>query len=88
LDQTTGKPIPFPFFGRGSLTQVGDRFLVLGERGTLALAEMSPKGFHELCRASFKDIQYPIWPSPVVVGKRLYLRDENTLLSVDLSAKP
>jgi outer membrane protein assembly factor BamB len=87
LDRTSGKPIPFPFFGRGSLTLVGNRFLVLGERGTLALAEMSPKGYHELCRASFKDIEYPVWPSPVVVGKRLYLRDENTLLCVDLSAK-
>ncbi len=85
LDRATGKPIPFPYFGRGSLTQVGNRFLVLGERGTLALAELSPKGYHELCRASFKDIKYPVWPSPVVVGKRVYLRDENTLLCVDLS---
>jgi outer membrane protein assembly factor BamB len=85
LDRATGKAIPFPFFGRGSLTQVGNRFLVLGERGTLALAELSPKGYHELWRASFKDIEYPVWPSPVVVGKRVYLRDENTLMCVDLS---
>jgi outer membrane protein assembly factor BamB len=88
VDQVTKKPIPFPFFGRGSLTKVGDRFLVLGERGTLALAELSPKGYHELGRTSFKDIEYPVWPSPVVVGTQLYLRDENTLLCVDLSAKP
>jgi len=86
-DRTTGNAIPFPFFGRGSLTLAGNRFIVLGERGTLALAEMSPKGYHELCRASFKDIEYPIWPSPVLAGKKLYLRDENTLLCVDLSAK-
>jgi len=60
----------------------------LGERGTLALAELSPKGYHELGRTSFKDIEYPVWPSPVVAGTQIYLRDENTLLCVDLSAKP
>ena len=60
---------------------------MLGERGTLALAELSPKGYRELSRAAFKDIQYPIWPSPVVAGKRVYLRDENTLLCVDLADK-
>lgn len=87
VDSTSGKPMPFPFFGRGSLTKVGRRFLVLGERGTLALAELSPKGYHELGRTSFKDIDYPIWPSPVVAGKRVYLRDENTLLCVDLAAQ-
>lgn len=87
LDPATGKPIPFPFFGRGSLTRVGDHFLVLGERGTLALADLSPSGYHELSRASFRDIEYPVWPSPVVAGKKLYLRDENTLLCVDLSQR-
>jgi len=86
-DRATDKVIPFPFFGRGSLTEVGSRFLVLGERGTLALAELSPKGYHEVSRAAFKDIQYPIWPSPVVAGKRVYLRDENTLLCLDLAGK-
>ncbi len=86
-DRKTGKTVPFPVFGRGSLTQVGKRFLILGERGTLAIAELSPHGYRELCRASFKDIEYPIWPSPVLAAKKLYLRDENTLLCVDLSRK-
>jgi outer membrane protein assembly factor BamB len=84
----TKPPAPFPFFGRGSLTLVGKKFLVLGERGTLALAEMSPKGYHELSRTAFKSLRYPVWPSPVVAAKRLYLRDQHTLLCVDLAAKP
>lgn len=87
MNRTTGKAIPFPFFGRGSMTQVGKRFIILGERGTLALAELSPSGFKEICRASFKDIGYPVWPSPVLADRKLYLRDEKTLLCLDLAAK-
>jgi outer membrane protein assembly factor BamB len=85
-DRKTGRVIPFPFFGRGSLTKVGKRFVILGERGTLALAELSPKGYQELSRASFKEIGYPIWPSPVIAGTKLYLRDENTLMCIELGA--
>jgi outer membrane protein assembly factor BamB len=84
----TGEVVPFPFFGRGSLTQAGDRFLVLGEHGTLALAHLSPQGYKELARASFKDIKYPAWPSPVVVGTKAYLRDEKTLLCLELGRTP
>jgi outer membrane protein assembly factor BamB len=86
-DRATGKVVPFPRFGRGSLTLAGRRFLLLGERGTLALAELSPKGYHELARASFKGIRFPIWPSPVLAGTRLYLRDQNTLMCIDLGRK-
>ena len=86
MNRSTGEIVPFPYFGRGSLTLTGDRFLVLGERGTLALAQLSPRGYKELARASFKDIQYPVWPSPVVVGTKAYLRDENTLLCLDLGS--
>ena len=86
VNRATGEVMPFPYFGRGSLTQAGDRFLVLGERGALALAELSPHGYKELARASFKDITYPVWPSPVLVGTKAYLRDENTLLCLELGA--
>jgi len=82
--RATGKVIPFPFFGRGSLIQVGKRFLILGERGTLALAELSPKGYHELARASFKHLGFPSWANPVLAGTKVYLRDEKTLLCVEL----
>jgi outer membrane protein assembly factor BamB len=88
VNRATGEVVPFPYFGRGSVTQVGDRFLVLGERGTLALAQLSPKGYKELARASFKDITYPVWPSPVVAGTKTYLRDENTVLCLDLGRAP
>jgi outer membrane protein assembly factor BamB len=86
-NRATGEVVPFPYFGRGSLTLAKDRFLVLGERGTLALAQLSPQGYKEASRASFKDIRYPVWPSPVLAGTKVYLRDENTLLCAELGAK-
>lgn len=86
-DLKTKKIIPFPFFGRGSLTQAGTRFIILGERGTLALAELSPKGYHEICRGWIKGTAYPTWPSPVLAGKRLYLRDAKKVICLDLAPK-
>jgi outer membrane protein assembly factor BamB len=84
-NRVTGKIVPYPFFGRGSLTLAGKRCLILGERGTLALAELSPKGYHEVCRTSVPGIRFPSWTSPVVVGRRLYVRDTKTLVCLDLA---
>src|SRR5690606_28813799 len=35
IDTSTGQPIPFPFYGRGSAILADSRFIVLAERGTL-----------------------------------------------------
>ena len=84
INVKTGKPVPFPYFGRGSLTRVGDRFIVLGERGTLAVAHVNHQEFIEDCRTSFDEIHYPAWTSPVLSNGRLYLRSEDWLISVDI----
>jgi outer membrane protein assembly factor BamB len=80
----TGKVIPFPFFGRGSKIQIGDRFLVLGERGTLALIKVNPERFEELGRMSVPGIKYPAWAAPVLSRGRVYLRSETHLVCLDL----
>jgi hypothetical protein len=85
VDKKTGKVIPWPFFGRGSKIRVGDRFIVLGERGTLSLAKVTPKKFEEISRTSFKQISWPSWAAPVLSRKRLYLRDENSLICLDVA---
>lgn len=84
VDRTTGRVVPFPYFGRGSLTQLGDRFLVLGERGTLATVHVNSKEFLEDCRAKLEEVNYPAWTAPVVSNGRLYLRSEDWLLCLDL----
>lgn len=87
-DRATGKAIPFPFFGRGSMIKVQDRFIVLGERGTLALVEINPHKFEELSRTAYKQIGYPAWAAPVLSRKRLFLRAEESLLCLDLAVPP
>ena len=84
IDRKTGNAVPFPYFGRGSLIRVGDRFVVLGERGTLAIVHVDPKEFKEDRRASFDEIGYPAWAAPVLSNGRLYLRSEDWLLCLDM----
>ena len=88
VNRKTGKVIPWPFYGRGSAIRVGDKFIVLGERGTLALVRVSPKKFEELARTSYKQIHVPSWTAPVLSRKRLYLRCEDALLCLDVAPPP
>ena len=83
VDKITNEPIPWPLFGRGSKIQFGEYFLILGERGTLALAKVNAKNYEEVARTSFEKIGYPAWAAPVLSRKRVYLRDEDQLICLD-----
>jgi len=85
IKDKNGNTIPWPFFGRGSKIQIGDKFIVLGERGTLSLVKINPEKFEEISRTSYKQIRYPAWTAPVLSRKRLYLRSEDTLICLDLA---
>ena len=85
VNTETGDPVPFPFYGRGSKIQVGNHFIVLGERGTLAVVKVDAQKWEEVCRTSYDEISYPAWTAPVLSRQRLYLRDENSLLCLDLA---
>jgi outer membrane protein assembly factor BamB len=61
----SGKTVPWPFYGRGSEILADGKFIVLGERGTLALVRVSPERFEEISRASYEQISYPAWTAPV-----------------------
>ena len=85
IDVATGKEIPYPFFGRGSLTRVGDRFITLGERGTVAIVEVNKDKFVEHGRFALDEIHYPAWAAPVLSNSRLFLRSEDWLVCLDLT---
>ena len=85
-NKATGKPAPWPFFGRGSKIRADGHFILLGERGTLALARLSREGYVELARCAVPDISYPAWTAPVLSRGRLYLRDEDTLVCLDVGS--
>lgn len=87
FNRQTGEPEHWPFYGRGSKILADGKFIVLGERGTLALVKIDPENFEEISRTSFPEIHYPAWAAPVLSRGRLYLRSEDHLLCLDL-AKP
>lgn len=84
IDRTTNKIIAWPYYGRGSCVLVGDQFIVLGERGTLALVNVSPEKWDEVCRFGPPKIHYPSWTAPVLSRGRLFLRCEDALVCYDI----
>lgn len=67
-----GATVP-KFYGRGSAILAEGKFIVMGERGTLALVEVSPRKFTEISRVKYPEAGYPSWVAPVLSRKRLYL---------------
>lgn len=86
-DSKSGKFVPWPFYGRGSMTFADGKYFILGERGTLALAKLDRTGWNEISRTSYRNLKYPMWASPVLSRGRLYLRSEKWLTCLDV-AKP
>lgn len=73
------------YYGRGSAILAEGKFIVLGERGLLALVEVNPKEFKEISRVKFAGMKYPSWAAPVLSRKRLYLRCEDHMMCLDLA---
>ncbi len=86
IDTRTGEEIPWPFYGRGSKILVEDQFIVLGERGTLALVNVDPAKWDEVSRMLVPRMRYPSWTAPVLANGHLYLRCEDALVCLDLRA--
>lgn len=71
--------------GKGSLL-VADKnlLIVLSDRGTLLLVEATPTAYTELAR--FQAMEGKAWTSPTLANGRLYLRDEDEILALELKA--
>jgi outer membrane protein assembly factor BamB len=69
-------------FGAGTLTLAGDQLIVLRENGELVLAPASPSGFKPTARA--KLLPGTVRAYPAIDGGFLYLRNDDTLMCVDL----
>jgi outer membrane protein assembly factor BamB len=77
--------------GRGQLLRVGDKFIGWGERGCLAAFDVNPKDL-KVTASSNPDplkglLRYPTWTPPIVYDGKLYLRNETTVLCLDLRSK-
>ena len=91
----TGKEIwSHKGFGKGAIHYADGMLYCLDEKsGEVALIEASPKGWTEHGRfkldplSTKRNPQGGIWPHPVVVGGRLYLRDQELLYCFDVKGK-
>ncbi len=61
------------FYGRGSAVCADGRFIILGERGTLSLADVHHKYFQEIHRIQIPEFEYPCWTAPVLSHGRLFI---------------
>ena len=76
--------------GKGSLVCADGRLYCReeAEKGVVALIEATPTGFVSKGRFTPPDRSgKQSWPHPVVVGGKLYLRDQDVLLCYDVKAK-
>jgi outer membrane protein assembly factor BamB len=69
-------------FRAGSVLIAGDRLVVMREGGELLLAPASPQAFKPTARAQI--LQGVTRPYPAIADGFLYVRNENTLLCLDL----
>lgn len=73
---------------KGSVVLADGRIYYRTEAGPVILVEPSPKGYVERGRFKQPDrSRANAWPHPVVANGRLYLRDQDVLLSYDVKAK-
>ncbi|MFG0332789.1 MAG: PQQ-binding-like beta-propeller repeat protein [Maioricimonas sp. JB049] len=84
VDTQSGEVVPWPFYGRGAAILAEGKFIVLGERGTLALVEANAEKFVEISRCKAPRMHYPSWTAPVLSRGRLFLRCEDALVCLDL----
>ena len=73
-------------FAKGMIVYGDGKLIVLDEGGTLTLAKASPKAFEVLSSFKLFDLgeKKKSWTLPILVGKRLYARDNDTIVALDL----
>jgi outer membrane protein assembly factor BamB len=88
VDLPTGKSLwKEPSVGKyhASLLRGGnDRLLLLSDSGRLALLAPDPKGYRELCWAM---VCGQAWAHPALSNGRLYIRDADSLMCLELAGK-
>lgn len=68
--------------GKGSLILVGDKLLVLSDKGVLKLVETNPEVYTEL--GSFQALEGKSWTAPSFANGRVYVRNLTEMASYDL----
>ncbi|WP_039961267.1 outer membrane protein assembly factor BamB family protein [Rhodopirellula europaea] len=76
---------------RSTATRLGDVLLVLKETGSLHIVRVTPDRFDELAvweldfaAGDRPALQFPCWSAPVIVGNRMLIRGDRTVLCLAL----
>jgi outer membrane protein assembly factor BamB len=83
VDLQSGKVLwSTPRFGAGSVTLAGSRLVIVRESGELVIAAASPKSFQQIASAQL--LPATVRAYPALSDGILYLRNDDTLMAVDL----
>jgi outer membrane protein assembly factor BamB len=86
IELSTGKEMwSAPGFGPGGVIFIDGNILATGDQGQLVLIEATPKKYTELARAT--PLSYKVWTMPVVSNGRVFHRNTNEAICLDLSGK-
>ena len=72
-------------YGRGSSILADGKLITIGEGGLLGLFRPNTNKAEEICRFQVPQLHYATWAAPVLSRKKLYLRNEDHLVCLDLS---
>jgi outer membrane protein assembly factor BamB len=73
--------------GKGSITYADGMLYLLGEKQLVGLAEANPKAYIEKGRFPINDLGRDSWAHPVVLGGKLYIRNQNEMTCYDVKGK-
>lgn len=73
--------------GKGSVVFADGNLYAFSENGIVGLVEATPTGYREKGRFRIAQGNLPTWTHPVVVGGRLYIRDQDTIYAYDVKQK-
>ena len=72
-------------FGKGTVLLANGHLIILSDRGKLGLAEATPAGYIE--KASAKVLSGLCWTAPTLADGRLYLRNEEEIVCLDMAGR-
>lgn len=72
-------------FGKGAVILADGHLIILSDRGKLGLAEATPAGYIE--KTSAKVLSGLCWTAPTLANGRLYLRNEEEIVCLDMTGK-
>jgi outer membrane protein assembly factor BamB len=73
--------------GSAAITYADGRLYMQYENGVVALVEATPEAYREISIYRIPEPQEPCWTHPVVVGGRLYIRNQDVLWCHDVTKK-